>query len=225
MSVKNKRCYACGAPATSKQHVPPDSFFLRPLPPKTNFITVPSCDAHNHKVKDTEEIFRAFVCCAEGASEHGEGILSTKVLSDHGRTSAAYRELRKRFQIGTLTQNGIASEKPILRLDQKLANEFLKCLTRGFVYKFYRQAWGPELFFRVLCLSGAYPHRAARTLYGQHGSKMTRFSIAGQFACAHTQVQKGADATRWMTVWVYNFYGAVEFMVICTNKAGPLYRD
>jgi hypothetical protein len=40
------KCYMCAADATTREHVPPKSFF--PRGHRDNLVTVPSCVAHNH---------------------------------------------------------------------------------------------------------------------------------------------------------------------------------
>lgn len=57
---KEKICYKCGAPATSKEHVPPACLFPEERDIKTrifrnNLITVPSCDIHNAKKSKDDE--------------------------------------------------------------------------------------------------------------------------------------------------------------------------
>jgi hypothetical protein len=43
---ETRKCALCGAaPATTREHIPPESFFERPYP--ENLITVPSCEACN----------------------------------------------------------------------------------------------------------------------------------------------------------------------------------
>lgn len=56
-----QRCYFCGAPATSNEHVPPACLFPEKkdlddgVDYRKNLITVPSCDVHNsQKCKDDE---------------------------------------------------------------------------------------------------------------------------------------------------------------------------
>ncbi len=52
MKNNKGRCYCCGAPATSEEHVPPKGLFPKAKDiPNTKFreklITVPSCEKHN----------------------------------------------------------------------------------------------------------------------------------------------------------------------------------
>ena len=53
-------CYMCGAPATSKEHVPPKCIFPKSADLggedyRKNLITVPSCDAHNMEKSHDDE--------------------------------------------------------------------------------------------------------------------------------------------------------------------------
>ena len=63
--IKNQRCYICGAPATSKEHVPPQCLFPEKKDIGTekfrkDLITVPSCELHNtNKSKDDEFLMDA----------------------------------------------------------------------------------------------------------------------------------------------------------------------
>jgi len=52
-----KHCYYCGAPATSKEHVPPRGFF----PKGSDLITVPSCEIHNNDKSHIDETMRVFL--------------------------------------------------------------------------------------------------------------------------------------------------------------------
>ena len=58
--IHAEKCYFCGKPATSAEHVPPKCLFpeqkdMRGEDYRKNLITVPSCDKHNmHKSKDDE---------------------------------------------------------------------------------------------------------------------------------------------------------------------------
>jgi hypothetical protein len=74
-------CYKCGAPATSREHVPPLCFFPEKKDIKfdvfrKNLITVPSCDEHNSmKSKDDEFLF---VCISGIVGNNALGYFQTK---------------------------------------------------------------------------------------------------------------------------------------------------
>jgi hypothetical protein len=75
-----KQCYRCGAPATSKEHVPPNCLFPEAKDVKFNFrrdlITVPSCDLHNTKKTKEDEFL--LVCLAGNVGNNVVGYVQTK---------------------------------------------------------------------------------------------------------------------------------------------------
>ena len=62
-------CYACGQPATTKEHAPPQSFF--PKGHRNNLITVPSCAVHNNDNSQDVEYARNIISVTNGVNEVG----------------------------------------------------------------------------------------------------------------------------------------------------------
>ena len=58
--LKQNKCYMCNAEATTKEHVPPKSFF--PVGYRENLITVPACSSHNNDNSKDVEYVGSFVC-------------------------------------------------------------------------------------------------------------------------------------------------------------------
>lgn len=55
-------CVLCGLnPSTTRDHLPPEGIFFKPVPPKSNLITVPACDSCNGGSSGTDEKFQAFM--------------------------------------------------------------------------------------------------------------------------------------------------------------------
>lgn len=77
-------CYKCGAPATSKEHVPPLCLFPEEKDIKTsifrnNLTTVPSCDLHNSKKSMDDEFLMAVLAGIVGNNVIGFFHNMTKV--------------------------------------------------------------------------------------------------------------------------------------------------
>jgi len=72
-------CYMCDAPATSREHAPPRSFF--PEGYRRNLITVPSCDRHNSDNSLDVEYVRNVI-----ATQHGVNGLAAKVFEKAQRS-------------------------------------------------------------------------------------------------------------------------------------------
>src|ERR1700730_2480473 len=79
-------CYWCGRPASSREHVPPLSFF--PTGKRTGLITVPSCYDHNEALSALDEQFRFYVqaCCDSAAAME---VFDSKTLRGLERPEAA----------------------------------------------------------------------------------------------------------------------------------------
>ena len=74
-----KQCYFCGKEATSKEHVPPKSFFPDKDKHRLNLITVPSCHDHNNKKSGTDEYILQFFAGASKLHREDEDIFLTYV--------------------------------------------------------------------------------------------------------------------------------------------------
>lgn len=59
MSSKQEICYWCGAPSSSREHVPPHSFYTADY--QGSRITVPSCKTHNEDFHQLDERFRIYL--------------------------------------------------------------------------------------------------------------------------------------------------------------------
>ncbi|WP_146009268.1 hypothetical protein [Beduinella massiliensis] len=80
---EQERCYWCGAPATSKEHVPPKCLFPETKDIKKiygkdlrkDLITVPSCDEHNLRKSNDDEYL--MVCLASRTGNNAEAYIHT----------------------------------------------------------------------------------------------------------------------------------------------------
>lgn len=79
-----KKCYWCGEPATSKEHVPPKCLFPERKDVndiynknfRTSLITVPSCEEHNLKKSQDDEYLMA--CLAPNFGNNGIAYIHTQ---------------------------------------------------------------------------------------------------------------------------------------------------
>ena len=88
--TSRERCYFCGAPATSSEHVPPKCIFpeqkdLSDADYRKNLITVPSCHKHNSAKSRDDEFLMA--CLAPVVGNNATGFLhtNTKLARAHRR--------------------------------------------------------------------------------------------------------------------------------------------
>ena len=82
------RCYACGKPATGREHVPPQCFFPDDL--RENLLTVPSCEVHNNRnSKDVEYVRNVLICAAELGPE--SKTVFDKALRSFSRSESLFK--------------------------------------------------------------------------------------------------------------------------------------
>lgn len=82
-----KICYCCDAAGSTKEHVPPKSFFPPSL--RKNLITVPSCEAHNLDNSEDVEIARSQICQHIQTNGVARSLAADKVLRSLQRNNAA----------------------------------------------------------------------------------------------------------------------------------------
>ena len=76
-------CYMCDAPATSREHVPPSSFF--PAGHRTGLWTVPACSNHNHDNSLDVEYTRSIIALDVNTNQIARELVSGKVSRAHER--------------------------------------------------------------------------------------------------------------------------------------------
>jgi hypothetical protein len=82
-----EECYVCGAPAKTKEHAPPESFF--PEGYDSGLVTVPSCDEHNSRLSKDVEYVRNNLC-----GQFGTNLLAARVFET---AKASYNHSPKLF--------------------------------------------------------------------------------------------------------------------------------
>lgn len=73
-----KKCYVCREPATTREHVPPQSFFDEGN--RKDLITVPSCEKHNNSNSDAVDYVRRIITSSVHINEAGHTVLIDKVF-------------------------------------------------------------------------------------------------------------------------------------------------
>lgn len=91
-----KRCYLCGRSATTRDHVPPESFYTKPLP--SNLITVPACSHCNGRIySPLDDRMRFYLAAAEGVNDAAKRILNEKVFSENSKKRREYKVVSQTF--------------------------------------------------------------------------------------------------------------------------------
>jgi hypothetical protein len=79
-------CYLCGAPATTRDHIPPLGVFPEPRP--TDLITVPACYACNRDSSLHDQYFRVVVAAGSNDSPRSIALLRQRIIPRMRKTPA-----------------------------------------------------------------------------------------------------------------------------------------
>ena len=86
-------CYLCGAPATTRDHIPPEGIFPKPLP--ENLITVPACLSCNQGKSLDDEYFRVVVAAGSDDAPPSIDLLHQRIIPRMRKKPALIIELIK----------------------------------------------------------------------------------------------------------------------------------
>lgn len=151
-------CYMCNAEATSKEHVPPRSFFPaeKDLPAgvalRKQLITVPSCDQHNtQKSTDDEYLHYAVLMCIAN-NPTGQKYFAAKGVRAIDKNRPVFEELVRQHRpvIAQDTTTGVRSRTLALKLDMARIKAALEKMGRGLYFHHFQTKW--------LARVDVYPH-------------------------------------------------------------------
>jgi hypothetical protein len=89
--TSTKKCYGCGSPATTKEHVVPRCLY--PDKPGVKLLTVPACRNCNNPLAKDEEYFRLFLTAAWTENPVAETVWEQKVRRSFERGWDGLRKL------------------------------------------------------------------------------------------------------------------------------------
>lgn len=137
---QRERCYFCGKPATSSEHVPPKCIFpeqkdLSDEDYRKNLITVPSCYRHNSAKSRDDEFLMA--CLAPVVGSNGTGFLhtNTKLARSHSRNPHLIKEtIRDARPLNLVAPDGTTFPVLVGRPDMGRLCRTLQAVARGLYF-------------------------------------------------------------------------------------------
>ncbi len=211
----NQLCIYCGEKeATTKDHIPPKSFFAKPRP--SNLITVPSCvDCNGKKYGKDDERIRNIITSIDATEVHP--MIQGKI--DQKRDRSFLRpEGRSNFEhlIGSIqmpnrySANGHNLDRaPAINLDQGIVDKFLERMVRALLFKEngtkYTQLDVKWKMAPTEADLETMPNEVQAFLFSKPVKEIGDgiFSYIGYF-------REGKPNS----LWLMNFYEGIEFMVL-----------
>lgn len=213
--VRVRICYNCGKPADSKDHLPPKSFFPKPVP--LDLITMPCCSQCNNGFSLLDEKFRIFAASDEQRNSAGLRILMEKVFSPNSTKGRPFLEIARSLRNVVVTDGSKRLVKPKLSMPISETRQFVFRLTRGLIAKFYPNIHSPAGKFHMEYLSDPNKRNPAIDLALKAAPYMERQELGdGVF-----QFWRFAQGRR--SIWIFCFYRGATFSVLHSLDDHPLF--
>jgi hypothetical protein len=135
-------CYMCDQPSSTREHVPPCSFFPRSL--RTNIWTVPSCEQHNLDNHLDVEYARNAISIQLGTNPTAEDIFEVAKRS-WGYSPALFNRTFRGF--GTVEVKGIKTGA--FPIDLQRVEAVMNAVAHGLAYRAFGRGYIGA--WRVLC--------------------------------------------------------------------------
>lgn len=142
-----QRCYYCGAPATSNEHVPPACLFPEKkdlddgIDYRKNLITVPSCDAHNAQKSRDDEYLQLILVHGYFNNKAGRDHFSSKVVRALTRRPAILAALYQKETPITVDGEPTVS----VDIDRGRFNQALVHVCQGLCYVHTGNPWPKDI--------------------------------------------------------------------------------
>ena len=132
----SKTCYICGsAPGTTKDHVFPQSLFIKPLP--ANMITAPACDPCQQAIQPDEEVFRNFVAAGSYGDETARALWEGKVAGSFDNSPGLRTTFVKSIKTIEWKSPGgvILGDVTVVEADRVRTENVIRKMVRGLFYR------------------------------------------------------------------------------------------
>lgn len=128
------KCYMCDADATTREHVPPKSFF--PKGHRENLVTVPSCVTHNHDQSRDIEYVRNVIAGSYGTNAQAEQTFEVGKRS-FDRSPALFYQTIGDFE--TTVVNG--EETGVFKFDLERVKSVMEPIANAIYFKDYGEGY------------------------------------------------------------------------------------
>lgn len=200
-----KICCFCGVnEGTTKDHVPPKSFFNKPI--EAPLVTVPACLSCNNYYSKYDEIFKVYlgmqVAYQGGEAERlfKEGTLS----SVKNNNSLRKKILNDMEPVDIVTPSGIFLKRGATALwDSEAFEKTIERITRGLFYHHYKSILPPDTLIQT--------HWANKLPDFIDADKLYYNSIGGNsFQYQYNKIEEEPA----MSAWIYQFYNGFWSMAL-----------
>ena len=134
VNAEQGRCFVCGGPATTRDHIPPRGIFPEPLP--DNLITVPACPRCNSESCRDDEYFRLVVPATTNDNPRALALLNQRILKRARRKPGLVIEFLKSVsKVDEVSSGGIyLGPARAVKLDRRRIQTVINKIVRGLFF-------------------------------------------------------------------------------------------
>ena len=124
--------YCQSKPGTTRDHVPPQSIFAKPLP--SNIITVNCCEDCNKSFQLDDEYLRAYIAVRAKCHEKNKRQVQEKALRAFNRSPAFESQFFKKVRFVDKVRADLSIEKvPQMQHDEERLERIMQRIVRGII--------------------------------------------------------------------------------------------
>lgn len=208
MKIKSESlCAICGDKATTKEHIPPRTLFIKPRP--SDLITVPACKKCNNGTSKEDERFQVFLSLIIGDNnKKTRSFFESNALPTLNHANGFKKSiLNKSTEVTLLNSSGTQCGKTGLVEIEKYCFDVVinKCI-RGLYYNRYNEILDKDTLIKV-----SYNLRLTASMY-EASCKLKSVDIGNgtfvfKYAIAIEEPQE--------SIWFLQFYN--KFWVVATT--------
>lgn len=209
-----KACVYCGKPAgRTKDHVPPKSIFLDPLP--RQLVTVPACESCNSGFSCLDTSFKEWLGFSIGVkNDQQKRYWNEKLLPTVRNNRRRHEEIISSIhQAGGLSVRAAPVPLYQLMIDASIQERMMARLVRGLWYREHKKIVPPDLPISQMLLSDfqGYESLLSRCRWKHFDDQFSYgFGLVPEY--------------EWTACWCFLFHGA-NATIVLTGRAASLIDD
>lgn len=207
----------CCAEGTTREHVPPKSFF--PLRYRANLVTVPSCRAHNHDQSLDIEYVRNLIAAFYGVNAQGEEALEAAKRSFERNQALLYQM----FGDFNTVQLG-ADQTAVFKADVKRIKRVMEPIANAIYFKDYGRRYENTWTVFVSALKSQEDLAGTLDQWQQFRDLLARISFTAKPVPQPAIFQYGVHEMPDGFVFEFVFYGAFVVHSFGPNATAPSCR-
>lgn len=215
-----KLCYWCGAPATSREHVPSAALF--PPGKNVNLITVPSCSKHNEAMTQLDEKFRFFLQARE---TNADALNAFKDKTFRGLSKPEAKGLVAGLAAGSQRVVVNGAHTIALKVDPAEQNLYFEKIIRGLYFHVFKQpAAGRVVSVSKDFIMSGFDYAELNAIVGPilNDPIITREGKTSNPDIFRYKYARVEEDGREAVAMVLLFYGGVEVIGFITPEETPL---